>query len=542
MRNDFDGAAAHFQKAVELDPLNAMAHQTLAQMLLAKGDMEGAAACCEKALALDPQCVPAFLTLCMARNYQGEYELARSAALAALERLPPEEANYRPQAQQLLEANNALLAQDKQVTTILKRNGGAVPAERAHPLLFADMCRNMKRYPDAVRFYAAALSSAEPVIYTAPGQGVALPGGHNRRAGWNGARPRRQVAPRTGTGQASPPGAGVAPGGPGLVGNGAAADTDSGRAARGHHKRWGHGKAVSLAGAVSLAAGCQPGLGPGREQTGQVAHGRAAGLEAVLVRRGRFHEKDQGGLYELGGSRLPHERGTPAGARRENDGREVLCPRPARQKRQPELRLEDAQGKTLTTGKDDGNHVTRIVFTASRDDTYRIVVAASQLTDPRMYHLLIRETGSGFTPAKPGPSEVQAPAGETPVQRAWWGTQLDDSLEKLKPKSGVIVDQDKFAKLWKAWMKDERIPVVDFTKQFVAVVSSRMRRPPHYPPSLSTLSGTDLSLSPVAGTEKLEKGFAYEIQVIEKELASRHLTASRCRRSETQFLAWFRPR
>jgi len=103
------------------------------------------------------------------------------------------------------------------------------------------------------------------------------------------------------------------------------------------------------------------------------------------------------------------------------------------------------------------------------------------------------------------------------MARDWVGIQLDVSLEKLKPASGVIVDQKKFAKLWKAWRKDAVVPEVDFTKHFVAVISTKVKRPANFPPNIMIRSGTDLSLHPYEGTEKLAKGFEYEIHVIERE-------------------------
>ena len=78
------------------------------------------------------------------------------------------------------------------------------------------------------------------------------------------------------------------------------------------------------------------------------------------------------------------------------------------------------------------------------------------------------------------------------------------------------MDQKAFAKLWKAWRKDETIPVVDFTKQFVAIVLSKVRNPARIPAiRIVNADRTDLTLSPF-GTEKLEKGFDYEIHVIQR--------------------------
>jgi hypothetical protein len=51
-----------------------------------------------------------------------------------------------------------------------------------------------------------------------------------------------------------------------------------------------------------------------------------------------------------------------------------------------------------------------------------------------------------------------------------WGGRFNDTmLKKEAPKNGVITDAKAFAKLWKAWRKDEKLPKVDFTKEFVVV-------------------------------------------------------------------------
>src|SRR5262245_21399246 len=54
--------------------------------------------------------------------------------------------------------------------------------------------------------------------------------------------------------------------------------------------------------------------------------------------------------------------------------------------------------------------------------------------------------------------------------RAWTGIQGKDALLKQAPRSGFITDTKAFEKLWKAWQPaSEKVPVVDFKKEFVVV-------------------------------------------------------------------------
>jgi len=57
--------------------------------------------------------------------------------------------------------------------------------------------------------------------------------------------------------------------------------------------------------------------------------------------------------------------------------------------------------------------------------------------------------------------------------RDWAGIIDNDKLADEAPKNGLITDAKAFEKLWKAWRKDEKVPAIDFKKQFVAVTLSR---------------------------------------------------------------------
>jgi hypothetical protein len=66
------------------------------------------------------------------------------------------------------------------------------------------------------------------------------------------------------------------------------------------------------------------------------------------------------------------------------------------------------------------------------------------------------------------PAVAAQPKKITPGQ-TWVGTKDDEKLKKLAPKEGVVVEAKEFEKLWKAWRPDEKVPQVDFTKEFVLV-------------------------------------------------------------------------
>ena len=60
----------------------------------------------------------------------------------------------------------------------------------------------------------------------------------------------------------------------------------------------------------------------------------------------------------------------------------------------------------------------------------------------------------------------------TPVQ-SWTGQLEDVGLEKEAPRGNVIGNKEDFAAIWKAWMSKEKIPEINFDKEFVAVLTSR---------------------------------------------------------------------
>jgi hypothetical protein len=75
--------------------------------------------------------------------------------------------------------------------------------------------------------------------------------------------------------------------------------------------------------------------------------------------------------------------------------------------------------------------------------------------------------------------------------RFWSGVNRDEALKKEAPKSGLVTDAKAFEKLWKAWRKDEKVPEIDFKKQFVVV---GLASGPNRPFVNATLDEGDLKL------------------------------------------------
>ena len=55
---------------------------------------------------------------------------------------------------------------------------------------------------------------------------------------------------------------------------------------------------------------------------------------------------------------------------------------------------------------------------------------------------------------------------------SWRGTLADGSLKKLAPADGFILEEEKWAKLWKAWRGQEATPKIDFEKQMILVFTA----------------------------------------------------------------------
>jgi hypothetical protein len=93
--------------------------------------------------------------------------------------------------------------------------------------------------------------------------------------------------------------------------------------------------------------------------------------------------------------------------------------------------------------------------------------------------------------------------------RNWVAVIRDEKLKKAAPKSGLITDAKTFEKVWKAWRKDEKVPAIDFKKEFVVVtlVSSG----PNRPKISASLDEGKLTIKVVETTQKAAVGFGYSL-------------------------------
>lgn len=59
-------------------------------------------------------------------------------------------------------------------------------------------------------------------------------------------------------------------------------------------------------------------------------------------------------------------------------------------------------------------------------------------------------------------------------EQSWKGSSNDESKEKDIPK--IITNAEKFAEAWKAFGQTDEVPVIDFKKSFVVVLTGRGSR------------------------------------------------------------------
>lgn len=106
------------------------------------------------------------------------------------------------------------------------------------------------------------------------------------------------------------------------------------------------------------------------------------------------------------------------------------------------------------------------------------------------------------------------PPGEEIKPTQMWGDVLqDESLRKLAPKSGILTDEESFAKIWNAWRPAEALPSIDFDKAVVLVATAdgpnRM---------FASLRKVDGNVNAVFGSTKIGgPGFGYLLAVLPRE-------------------------
>jgi tetratricopeptide (TPR) repeat protein len=147
-------AEAEFREALRLKPDDPSAHNNLGLALYEEGRVDEAVGHYEKALRLDPKCAQAQGALGQALLAQGRWPEARNATRRCLELLPDRHPLRAPGTAQLRQCER-MLALEARLPAVLA--GKDKPAG-AECLDFARLCRGMKRYAAAARFYADAFA------------------------------------------------------------------------------------------------------------------------------------------------------------------------------------------------------------------------------------------------------------------------------------------------------------------------------------------------------------------------------------------------
>ena len=95
----------------------------------------------------------------------------------------------------------------------------------------------------------------------------------------------------------------------------------------------------------------------------------------------------------------------------------------------------------------------------------------------------------------------------------WTGIVKDDTLKKLAPKDGYVVDAKEFEKLWKAWREGEKVPVIDFAKEVVIVT---LASGPNEPGIKATLDDGKLEIKAMQ-TLVAGAGFGYSLATFDRK-------------------------
>lgn len=108
---------------------------------------------------------------------------------------------------------------------------------------------------------------------------------------------------------------------------------------------------------------------------------------------------------------------------------------------------------------------------------------------------------------------LQRPPALKPSQE-WSGRSRDTAGKKLAPKNGVITNKKDWAKLWKAWRPDDKVPEINFRKQIVIV--STIGGPNRMFVRLSKDDKGNVSVL-AGGTKIGGPGFGYHLAVIDRK-------------------------
>jgi hypothetical protein len=110
------------------------------------------------------------------------------------------------------------------------------------------------------------------------------------------------------------------------------------------------------------------------------------------------------------------------------------------------------------------------------------------------------------------PSVRAAPVKVVP-NRDWVAVIRDEKLKKEFPKAGVITDAKTFARVWKAWRSTEKVPEIDFKKEFVVVT---LASGPNRPSIGATLDDGDLKIRAIQ-TLIGGPGFGYSLATFNRK-------------------------
>jgi len=104
----------------------------------------------------------------------------------------------------------------------------------------------------------------------------------------------------------------------------------------------------------------------------------------------------------------------------------------------------------------------------------------------------------------------------TPVKptREWTGLVRDEAREKDRPKGSVVTEARALEALWKAWRLEDKLPAIDFAKEFVLVSTAGGPNRPRVTARLDEKGNLQVS---VVATLIGGPGFGYSIAVFQRK-------------------------
>jgi hypothetical protein len=106
---------------------------------------------------------------------------------------------------------------------------------------------------------------------------------------------------------------------------------------------------------------------------------------------------------------------------------------------------------------------------------------------------------------------------EVNVEQTWDGKNADTKLKQEAPKEGFLTDGKSFEKLWKSWRGEEKVPMVDFTKELAIVLTCDGPNRMMFPKTVKVDDKGNLKLPPAASTRIGGEGFGYKIVTIKRD-------------------------